>query len=162
MAPPAPAIAPQTASARLRSGPLGEGREDERQRRRRHHRAAQALQSPGDQQHALGLRHATDERGAREQRDPGHEQPTPSELVGQAPAEQQKPAEHQRIGVQDPREALLREADVALDRRQRDVDHGRVQNDHELRNRDNRQHRARVDTQGRADKLRSRGSGHAG
>ncbi len=63
-----------------------------------------------------------------------------------APAEQEEPAEHQRVGVQDPGQALLREADVALDRRQRDVDHGRVQDDHELRDRDQRQHGVRFDT----------------
>ena len=63
-----------------------------------------------------------------------------------APAEQQEAAEDQRVGVQHPGEALLREAEVALDRRQRDVDDGRVQDDHELRHRDERQHGVRVDT----------------
>jgi hypothetical protein len=36
--------------------PLGKGREDDRQRRGRDQRAAQPLQTPSDQQHALGLR----------------------------------------------------------------------------------------------------------
>jgi hypothetical protein len=35
---------------------------------------------------------------------------------------------------------------VALDGRQRDVDHGRIQNHHELRDSDDRQHGVRVDT----------------
>jgi hypothetical protein len=57
-----------------------------------------------------------------EQRDAGHEQPAPPEPVGEATAEQQEASEGQRVRVQDPGETLLREPDVALDRRQRDID----------------------------------------
>ena len=130
--------------------PFGEGGEDDREGRRRDHRAAEPLQAPGDQQHPLGLREPTEQRSAGEDGDPGHEQPAASEPVGGAPAEQQEAAEDQGVGVQHPGEALFGEADVDLDRRQRDVDDGRVQHDHELRHRDERQHGVRVDAGGRA------------
>ena len=104
------------------------------------------MQAPGDQQHALGLRDPADQGGAGEDRDPGHEKPPPPEPVGEAPAEQKEPAEHQRVGVQHPGEALLREADVDLDGRQRDVDNGRIEDDHELRDRDEGQDGIRAHT----------------
>src|SRR5439155_18615954 len=52
-------------------------------------------------------------------------------------------------GVQDPRQALLGEPDAALDRRERDVHHRRVQHDHELRRGHEHQDRARIDARSR-------------
>ena len=101
-----------------------------------------------DEQHALGLGDPAHQRCGGEQRDAGHEQPAPPEPVGSPAAEQQEAPEYQRVRVQDPGEALLREPDVALDRRQRDIDDAGVQDDHELSNGDDRQHRVRVDASG--------------
>jgi hypothetical protein len=85
-------------------------------------------------------------RAAREERDPRYEEQPPPEPVGESASEQQEPAEDQRVGVQYPQEVLLREAEVALDGRQRDVHHRRIQHDHEPRDRDERQNGVRVDT----------------
>jgi hypothetical protein len=73
------------------------------------------------QQRRLRLRHAADKRRPGEQRRPGHEQPPAPEAVGEAPAQQQEPAEDEGVGVEHPQQVLLGEAEVALDRRQGDV-----------------------------------------
>ena len=46
--------------------------------------------------------------------------------VAEPAGEQQQAAEGDQVGVDHPRERRLREAEVALDRRQRDVDDRRV------------------------------------
>ena len=67
---------------------------------------------------------------------PNEEQPLAPEQVAGAAAEQQEAAEDERVGVDDPLEVRLREAEVFLDRRQRDVHDRRVEDDHELREAD--------------------------
>ena len=47
------------------------------------------------------------------------------------PPRRSRPGERQRVGADDPLQALLREAEVALDRRQRDGHDRRVEDDHE-------------------------------
>ena len=49
-----------------------------------------------------------------------------------APGEQQEAGERDQVGVDHPGEAGLGEVQVALDRRQRDVDDRRVEHDHQL------------------------------
>ena len=70
------------------------------------------------------------------QRHAGDEQLAPAEQVGGSTAEQQKAAEQQRVAVDDPLQVGLAEAEVGLDRRQRDVGDRRVEHDHELREAD--------------------------
>ncbi len=60
-----------------------------------------------------------------------HEDALAAEQVAEASGEQQQAAEGDQIGVDDPREARLGEAEVALDRRQRDVHDGGVEHDHQ-------------------------------
>ena len=62
-----------------------------------------------------------------------------AEQVRRAAAEQQEAAEHERVRVDDPLQAALGEAEVALDRRQRDVHDRGVEHDHELRDREHRE-----------------------
>ena len=59
----------------------------------------------------------------------------PMQVAGPA-AEQQEAAEQQRVAVDDPLQVGRREAEVALDRGQRDVGDRRVEDDHELREAD--------------------------
>ena len=84
-----------------------------------------------DDQHALRDRHGAAQRRERERGDADHEQLAVAVQVAEAPAEQQEPAERQQVGVDDPRQRRLREAQVGLDRRQRDVHDRRVEDDHQ-------------------------------
>jgi hypothetical protein len=59
-------------------------------------------------------------------------------------AEQQQPAEGQRVGVDHPFQAGPGKAERPLDVRQRDVDDGRVQHHHQLRGGQDRQRQARA------------------
>ena len=95
-APPA-AIALHTPSAFVRSPVSLNVVDDDRQRRGRDERAAEALDAAADDQHRRGLREAVEQRGDREQRDPGHEQPLAPDQVGGAAAEHQEAAEHERV-----------------------------------------------------------------
>jgi len=52
---------------------------------------------------------------------------------GEPAAEQQQAAEGEGVGVDDPGQAGVAEAEVGLDVRQRDVDDGAVEHDHQLR-----------------------------
>ena len=55
-----------------------------------------------------------------------------SEQVAEPSAEQQEAAEGEQVGVHDPRERLLREAEVVTDRRERDVHYRPVEDDHQV------------------------------
>ena len=70
-----------------------------------------------------------EERRGREEEDTGHEQATAPEQVGRASSEQEQAAEGERVGAQHPLQALLREAEVRLDRGQRH-EHDRGVEDH--------------------------------
>jgi len=96
-------------------------------------RRAEALQRASGDELRLARRQPAEQRGQREQDEADHEQPAPSEQVGHPPAEQQKAAERQRVGVGNPREVLLGEPQVLSDRRDRHVDDRGVEDDHELR-----------------------------
>ena len=111
---------------------FGEQVHDQRERDRGDDGAADALhRACGDEQPLRG-RQAARERRDREQRDSAQEQPARAEQVGEPPAEQQEAAEGQEVGVHDPRERRLREAEVVPDRRQRDVHDRRVEDDHQV------------------------------
>ena len=68
----------------------------------------------------------------REERDADQEQPPVAEQVAEPAAQQQEAAEGQQVGVHDPGERGLGEAEVVPDRRQRDVHDRRVEHDHQV------------------------------
>jgi hypothetical protein len=84
-------------------------------------------------QHLLRLRRPANQRREREHEQPGDERPALAEQVGGAPAEHQKAGERDRVGVDDPLQVGVGEAEALVDRRQRDVDDRDVEDDHELR-----------------------------
>ena len=71
--------------------------------------------------------------------EPADEHAPAAEEVGEAPAEQQEAAEGERVGVDDPRQVVLVEVERAADRRQRHVHDRGVEDDHELRQGEQRQ-----------------------
>ena len=72
------------------------------------------------------------QRRRRKQRKPNHQDPAAAEQVRRTTAEQQEAAERERVRADDPLEILLREMQVLLDRRQRDVHDRDVENDHQV------------------------------
>lgn len=65
-----------------------------------------------------------------------------SEQIGKPSAEEQQAAEGQSIGVDDPLKIGVGEAQVSADRRQRDVDDGHVEHNHQLAQADDKQRKA--------------------
>ena len=118
---------------------FGEGRDEDRQGRRREQRAAQPLDAAKGDQGDLRPGEAAGQRSPGEDDEAGHEHAAPAEHVGQPAAEQQEAAEEDGVGRQHPLQALDGEVQVGADRRQRHVDHGDVEHDHELRHADGRE-----------------------
>src|SRR5215471_2502710 len=120
-----PPTAPKTPNALVRSGPSAnvltriEG-------------AAQSLAGTGDHELTQRSGKPCGERGDREQGEPGEQHPTPAEQVGGPPAEQQEATQHQAICDHHPLQIGLIQTEILLDRRQRDVHHRKIENDHEL------------------------------
>ena len=112
-------------------GGLGEHRHDHPEDHRGAERAADALEEARADQHGLGLGDAAQDRRGREQDQSGEEDALAPDEVAEPAGEQEQPAERDQVRVHDPREARLREAEVALDRRQRDVHDRLVEDDHE-------------------------------
>src|SRR3954470_24189821 len=148
-APPAPAIAPQTASARLRSLPSANvvrmidraAGETIAPPRTCAPRAMSSIASDCDSPHASDAPANSAMPAMNRRRRPSRSAATAPGPVRGTPAEQQEPSEDQRVGVEHPRQALLGEADLVLDARQRDVHDGRVEHHHELGHRDDGEHR---------------------
>jgi hypothetical protein len=84
------------------------------------HRRPCPLDEPGRDQHPRAGREAARERGGDEDRDPGEEHPLPAKQVTQPAAEQQQAAESDQVGGHHPAQAVRGEAEVRLDRGQRD------------------------------------------
>ena len=103
-----------------------------RQRYRGDDGAADPLHCARSDQQPLRRRHAASDRGDREERDADQEQAPVSEEIAEPPAEQQKAAEGEQIGIDDPGERRLGEAEVLPDRRQCDVHDRRVEDDHQV------------------------------
>ena len=116
-----------------------EGGDDDGERGRRPQRPAEALGHPGAGEHPRRGGEAADEAGHGEQRRPGDEHLAPAEEVGRPAAEQQEPGEGQHIGVHHPLQAGGRVVEVLADRREGDVHHRDVEDDHELRHAGERQ-----------------------
>ena len=139
-APPAAATRAPDAERPGPRAPLGVGGDEDGQGGRGEHRAAEPLEGAGDDQHGLRVRDPVEQAGEREEREPGQEQAPAAEEIGGAPAEEEESGEGQRIGVDHPLQAARREAEVVADRRQGDVDHRDVEDDHELAEADEQQH----------------------
>ena len=118
---------------------LREHRHDHPQDHRGGQRAADPLHEPRRHQELLALGQAAEEGGADEDRQPDHEDAPATDQVTEAPGEQKQTAEGDQVGVYDPREARLREPEVALDRRQRHVDDRLVEDDHQHPDAENHQ-----------------------
>jgi hypothetical protein len=97
------------------------------------------LQRPRRDDLALVGRQAAEQRREREEDEAADEKPAAAEQIGHPAAEQQKAAERQHVGIDDPRQIVLRELQVLADRRQRDVDDRGVEHDDELRYRKQRE-----------------------
>ena len=99
---------------RLRLLPrLGEHRDDHPEDHGRRHRAADALDEAGRDQHLLALGEAAQQRGDGEDAEPGEEDAAARDEVAEPAGQQQQPAEGDQVRVDDPGEAGLREAEVA-------------------------------------------------
>jgi hypothetical protein len=72
------------------------------------------------------------ERGRGEEEHTDDEHLATSEQVAESATEEQQAADGQGVGVDDPRQAGLAEAEIGLDVGQRDVDDGAVEHDHQL------------------------------
>ena len=111
----------------------GERDGQQRERRGRQQRGADALDGADRDEHLRRGREAAGQRGGREQAEPGEEDAAAAEQVARPAAEQQQAAERERVGVDDPLEAVGGEPEIGLDRGQGDVHDRDVEDDHELR-----------------------------
>jgi hypothetical protein len=110
---------------------LREHRHDHPEDHRRGHRAAGALEEARADQNALAGGDAAQDRGDREHCEPREEDLPAPDQVAEPPGQQQQAAERDQIGVHHPRQRRGREAEVVLDRRQRDVHDRDVEHDHQ-------------------------------
>ena len=111
----------------------GEHHGHQRQRRRRQHRPEAPLQSPRTEQHRGVSRSTTQRGGQSEPDDPDLERPLTPQPIRQPPPEQQQGTERQRIRSDHPLPIRIRETQITLRRRQRNVHHGAIKHHHELR-----------------------------
>ena len=136
---PKPPVAPHTPSAMLRSRPSAKVAV------RIASAAGERIAAPNPCKLRATMSDSSDhERPASsdavgEDDDAGEEDAAAAEPVAEPPAEQQEAAEHQGVGADHPLQVLLREAEVVLDGRQRDVDDRDVEDGHELHDADQRQ-----------------------
>ena len=110
---------------------VGKRRGQQRQGGRRQQRGEDPLAGACRHQHREADRGAADGGGDREAGQPGQEGHLAADQVGQPPAEQQQAPERQRVRGHDPLPVGVREPQRALRRRQREVHHGHVEDDHE-------------------------------
>ena len=80
-------------------------------------RGADSLGEPRGDEQSVVVGGAADERGEREQDQPADEDPAAADEVGGAAAEQEEAAVGEHVAADDPLQALLREAQLVLDRR---------------------------------------------
>ncbi|MDH6617469.1 hypothetical protein M2163_004577 [Streptomyces sp. SAI-135] len=98
--------------------------------------AEDTLEGAGAEHHGAGGR-GTAERGGRGEADQADDEGVlAAPQVGYAAAEEQEPAEGQGVGRHDPLPVAVGDAEVGLGRRQGDVHDGRVEDDHQLGQRD--------------------------
>src|SRR5207253_3079256 len=132
---------------RVASRGAAEGGSEHRERSRSEKCARDALDAAEDDERWSVRGDRAKDRGAREARDPEREDPNLAEDVPERPADEDERAEGEQVGVHDP---LLRgepAAEVVLDRGQRDVDNGAVDEGHR-RSEDARDDRPAADPHG--------------
>ena len=111
---------------------LGEGDGDQGQGSRRQDGGEDPLEPPRGEQHASARRGTTEGGGTGEPDEPDDQGTSAPDQVTDATAEQEEPAERERVGGDDPLPVGVRDAQVGLGRRQGDVHDGHVQHHHEL------------------------------
>ena len=120
----------------LRPLPLvGEHEGDQRQGRGRDECRSGALEESGRDQQPRSPRDPRQQARDREHAHADHEQASTTHDVGESSAEQQQPTEGKRVGVHDPGETGLADAEIPADLGQCDVDDGVVEGEHDLRQR---------------------------
>jgi hypothetical protein len=85
-----------------------------------------------DDQHLLRGRHAAHRRGQREEDEPGEEETPVPEQVAQPATQEQEAAESEQVGVDDPGQGGLGEAEILPDRRQGNAHDRHVEDDHQV------------------------------
>ncbi len=93
---------------------------------------AESLDGAARDEQAGRWREAAGDRRHGERHHAGLEDPLVAEQVAEPAGEQQEAAERQQVGVDDPGQRGLREAEVGLDRGQRHVDDAHVQHDQQV------------------------------
>lgn len=117
----------------------GEQRRQQRERGRRQHGGEDALQAAAQDELPAGGGDAGIERGEAEADHADHEGALAAPVVGDASAEQQQGAEGESVGGDDPLAQVVVHLEGDLRLRQGDVDDGAVEDDDELRQRDDEQ-----------------------
>jgi hypothetical protein len=112
---------------------------DQREDHRRGDRAAEPLDEARGDQHDLVAGNPASRRGEREQHEAAEKDALAPDQVAEPAREQQEAAERDHVRVDDPGQVRLREVQVALDRRQRDVHNRRVEDHHQLAQADDRE-----------------------
>jgi hypothetical protein len=95
----------------------GEGDGHQGERGRRQDRAAESLEGAGRDQLTRVVGQTAGQRGQAEQDESAEEDALASEEVGRSSAHEEEAAESQHVGVDHPRQTLLGEIEVVLDRR---------------------------------------------
>src|SRR3954453_2657869 len=95
------------------------------------HPPPQTPPEPRAEEHPPALRRAAQQGREREDRQPGEEHAPAPDQVADAPGEQEDAAEGDQVGVDDPGEVRLGEAEVVLHRWQGDVHDRLVEDDHQ-------------------------------
>ena len=126
-------------SATVAVAAFGEDRHQERERGRREEGSTEALKGAERNQRRLRPGESAKQRARREEGEAGDEEAPATEEVSEPAAEEQRSTEEDRVGGDHPLQARLREAEVGLDGRQRDVHNRDVENDHELCSDDERE-----------------------
>ena len=139
IAAPPPVIAPNTANALARSLAAWKVTVTSDSAAGASIAAKRALEGAGDEQLPADLRGAADGRGDGEAGQRDDQDLLAADIVGDPAAEQQQRTERQGIGGHHPLPVGVGDAQRGLRLRQRDVHDGRVQDDHQLREGDDRQ-----------------------
>ena len=124
-----PVQAVQAPTAWPRAAPSKAGG-DERQRARHEQRPGDPLQGAGADQELGRGRDRAQHRGQAEAEQAEDEDPPPPELVAERAADEQQRDQCQHVGLDHPLLAGQPRVEIVRDRRQRHVDHGRVEEDH--------------------------------
>ena len=99
-------------------------------------RGAEPLEGAERDERRFAPRETAEKRSEREDADAENEDAPTAEQIGRPAAQQEEAAEDERVRADDPLQVLLREPEVGLDGRQRDVHDRDVEDDHELHRED--------------------------